>query len=123
MDFVKTPDALWRGFLNRCPCCGRGGLLHKFIIPYTACSSCGLDFAPLRSDDGPAWATVLLTGHLIVPFIFWGVESDLPTGPVTALLIALVLGMGAVILPRAKGVFMAVMWVTRVRPTRAVTPD
>lgn len=112
MSNIKT--ILKRGFFNRCPNCGQGKLLRGYITPLENCTHCGLEFAPLRADDGPAWATILITGHLAMPFAFWLLEyPTLSTNTIIAILIGLVIAMSAVILPRAKGIFMAVIWMTQ----------
>ena len=41
-----------------------------------ACPVCGTELFHHRADDGPAWATILITGHLLAPlmlvvFITW----------------------------------------------------
>lgn len=109
-----TSTILKRGFFNRCPRCGEGKLLRRYISPYQNCSNCELDFAPLRADDGPAWATILITGHLSMPFAFWLLEyPTLSTNAIIAILIGLVVGLSAIILPRSKGIFMAILWMTQ----------
>lgn len=111
---VTWSTALSRGFALKCPHCGVGKLLHGYISPNKCCSSCSLDFEPLRADDGPAWITILLTGHIVMPFAFILLEDD--TRSVTTvilILIALVLFFSALILPRAKGVFMSIIWLTQ----------
>lgn len=112
----STNITIKRGFFNRCPQCGNGHLLRGFITANSNCSHCTLDFAPLRADDGPAWATILITGHLAMPFAFWLLEYEsLSTNVIIAILIAIVIAMSAVILPRAKGVFMAIIWMTQAK--------
>lgn len=109
-----TYHVIKRGFFNQCPQCGGGKLLHKYITPHKNCAQCHLDFAPLRADDGPAWATILITGHLVMPFAFWMLEyENLSTNFIIAALIAIVIAMSIVILPRAKGIFMAIIWMTQ----------
>lgn len=31
------------------------------------CSSCGEHFGKIHADDGPAWLTIIIVGHLVVP--------------------------------------------------------
>jgi uncharacterized protein (DUF983 family) len=116
LTHITARQALHRGFFFRCPSCGQGLLLRGYLTPEKQCSHCHLDFAALRADDGPAWATILVTGHLMVPFMFWVLESGLQSmWLMIAILIALALVMMAVILPRAKGMFMAIIWLTQVQ--------
>ncbi len=104
-------QTLTRGFFGKCPECGEGKMLKKYTTPNESCANCNLDFAPLRADDGPAWATILITGHLTMPFTFLlfdiGMESVLL---IIALSILFICGLSLLILPRAKGMFMAMIW-------------
>ncbi len=108
---VNKKQIIKRGFFNTCPKCGVGKILHGYITPYDACSHCAQDFNVLRADDGPAWLTVLITGHLTMPFVFFMLEWNLDKLWLEILLpCLLIVGLSAIILPRAKGVFMAIIW-------------
>jgi uncharacterized protein (DUF983 family) len=107
----SLPEALRRGFLGRCPNCGEGRLLRGYLTVELACAVCGQDFTPFRADDGPAYLTILLVGHLVVapllcfPFI-WTWNPVL----VVALSLSLVLGVTLTALPRIKGAFIGLLW-------------
>lgn len=103
-----------RGFHLKCPKCGEGKLLRRYIIPLTHCPSCAEDFLPLRADDGPAWATILITGHIIVPlsYSFLSLDEDALWLEISVIIMA-ALALTALILPRAKGLFMAVIWMSK----------
>ena len=59
-----------RGLRGRCPHCGKGKLLYRYLKVEPVCQSCGHDLDRYPSDDGPAYFTVLIVGHLvIVPFL------------------------------------------------------
>ena len=60
---------LWRGILKHCPQCGVGSLLTGYLKPESCCSHCGEDFRHISADDGPAWLTLLLVGHAVVPLM------------------------------------------------------
>ncbi len=110
----QLKQILKRGFGNKCPQCGEGKILHKYTVPFKECSSCKLDYEMLRADDGPAWATILISGHLSSPFMFWILGLGLDNLWLEiSLCIAFVLGLAALILPRAKGIFMALIWLTQ----------
>lgn len=115
MTDLTTGTILKRGLAGLCPRCGKGKLLRAYITPNKSCNACGLDFEPLRADDGPAWATILITGHISMPFAFWllDAQSQLSTFTQTAILIGFVLALSAAILPRAKGAFMAIIWMSK----------
>lgn len=113
-------QTLKRGFFAKCPKCGEGKLLHKYTTPLKSCSQCNLDFEPLRADDGPAWATILIAGHLTMPFTFLlfdlGFES---VELITLLSIGFISALSLLILPRAKGMFMAMIWNTQSKKTES----
>ena len=60
---------LWRGLLKQCPQCGVGPLLTGYLKPEPCCSHCGEDFRHISADDGPAWVTLLVVGHAVVPLM------------------------------------------------------
>lgn len=106
--FVK---AALRGFSGRCPNCGRGKILHAYLKPVAHCSQCAEAFGHIRADDGPAWLTILITGHLLIPVLLmveqhsaWPLWAAMSFWPVLGL------GLVLVLLPRVKGVFIAIIW-------------
>lgn len=120
----ETQNTLIRGFKNRCPSCGEGKLLRGYTTPNETCSHCDLDFEPLRADDGPAWATILIAGHLAMPFVFWILEQQLNNTAVEiSASVAVIVALCAVILPRAKGMFMAVIWMMHVKKDKKNLSD
>ena len=58
-----------RGFLCRCPRCGRGNLFRAWLKPVETCPACGEDLSHQRADDFPPYITMVLTGHILVPLI------------------------------------------------------
>ena len=78
-----------------------------------ACACCGLRTGLIRADDGPAWATILLVGHLISPVFFvFATRHEMPWLPFIVVA-GLVIALSLLILPRMKGVFVGVIWATR----------
>lgn len=108
-------DGIWciikKGLRCRCPQCGQGRLLRGYLAPEAKCSVCAENFEKLRADDGPAWLTILLTGHVIAPLFVEMVRHPiLPEWATILVLMLLSLVLGGVLLPRCKGVFMALIW-------------
>jgi uncharacterized protein (DUF983 family) len=64
---VNFWTALKRGFVRRCPRCGQGSLFKGYLTMADHCSNCQLAFEPYRSDDVPAYFTILIVGHIVVP--------------------------------------------------------
>lgn len=109
-----TWPALARGFRRTCPRCGKGPLLFNYLKVHDNCASCGQEFFHHRADDGPAYLTILLVGHLMAPalhvsFVQWRPE------PLTLFLIFAVgcLGLSLYLLPRLKGAVVAYQWARR----------
>jgi uncharacterized protein (DUF983 family) len=63
--------AMKRGFVGRCPRCGKGKLFRAFLKVDDHCSECGLDFTPHRADDLPAYLVIVIVGHIVVPTALW----------------------------------------------------
>ncbi|MFL2845211.1 MAG: DUF983 domain-containing protein [Candidatus Puniceispirillaceae bacterium] len=104
---------LWRGIQKRCPKCGIGAVLTGYLKPASSCSHCGEDFSHISADDGPAWLTLLIVGHAIVPLMLvFGRDNAIPAWfSITSLTLITLFGVYFV-LPRAKGAFIALIWVT-----------
>ena len=62
-------QAMWRGFLGRCPHCGEGKLFARFLKVADHCASCGEELFHQRADDFPAYLVIALVGHAVVPSI------------------------------------------------------
>jgi uncharacterized protein (DUF983 family) len=115
-----TGLAIRRGLALRCPACGKGHILAGYLKPADQCDVCGQNFQDIRADDGPAWATILLVGHLTAPSFFL---FHRPGGAsIVALIVVcvLVVGLTLAILPRAKGLFIGAIWANRAGDA---TPD
>lgn len=103
--------ALKRGLAERCPNCGRGKLYARYLKVEPVCEACGHELARYPADDGPAYFTILIVGHLVVaPLLLfpWVWEADpmvvLPLTLIPLLLLTLLL------LPRIKGAFIGALW-------------
>lgn len=103
-----------RGFARRCPCCGNASLFDGYLTVAQACPACGEPLHHHRADDGPAYLTILVVGHALIP-VFHLAFSQLRDHP---LLMALAISAVAVVLslwllPRMKGFVVAVQWSRR----------
>lgn len=105
--------AIRRGLALRCPSCGKGRILSGYLRPADACEACGEDFRSIRADDGPAWATILLVGHITAPSFFLFHRPGGASAIALILVCALVIGLTLAILPRAKGLFIGAIWANR----------
>lgn len=113
-EAAATRPDLWtaikRGLALRCPVCGAGKLFRSYLKLYDRCGGCGATLSELRADDGPAWATILIVGHLIVPFFILTVRSNAPDWIYYAVFFPLTIALTLLLLPRCKGVFVALLY-------------
>jgi uncharacterized protein (DUF983 family) len=106
--------AMTRGLRRRCPACGEGAMFDGFLKVRDACPACGQALHHHRADDAPAWATMLIVGHVMVPLIF--LARDIESMPVWAHMTVwplAALGLSLAILPRLKGAIVAYQWAVR----------
>jgi uncharacterized protein (DUF983 family) len=99
-----------RGWRCRCPSCGRGRLLRRFLKPVEACSNCGEAFGHMRADDFPPYLTILIVGHVVVPLVLMAHQRGLPMEIAMLLWVPLTLAMTLLVLPRCKGAVIGLMW-------------
>lgn len=106
--------ALLRGWRRRCPACGQGALFEGYLKVRGACTTCGEDLHHQRADDGPAYMTILIVGHLMAPVMLWVFVTYRPSP--LALIIGFTLGcvgLSLYLLPRFKGSLVALQWAKR----------
>src|ERR1700743_583327 len=110
IDF-KT-SALY-ALLARCPCCGQGKLFRSYLKQVEACSACGEKFGAIRADDAAPWLTIILVGHIFLPLaLAFAMVSILPVLASAMLWSVVLVGLSLLILPRAKALFIAILWRT-----------
>lgn len=110
----STLTAICRGALGRCPRCGQGRLLHRYLKMVDRCSVCGEAFGHYRTDDAAPWLTILVVGHITVPIILiCEMNFQLPLALALAIYLPLIVGLTLFLLPRCKGVMAAVLWATK----------
>lgn len=109
-----------RGLGGHCPACGKGRLFWKYLKVSGRCESCDHDLARYPADDGPAYLTILITGHLVVaPMLFFPIvwESN-PLYSLPIILSALA-AITLTVLPRIKGGWIGLMYAIGARDTDA----
>ncbi len=107
-DALRT---LARGALGRCPKCGQGRLFGRYLKVVECCAACGEPYGHYRADDAPPWLTILIVGHITVPLILFAEEMFEPPPWVEfAIYLPAVLLFTLLILPRCKGVILAILW-------------
>jgi uncharacterized protein (DUF983 family) len=104
-------SAMFFGWKRLCPKCGQGELMSSYLKVRLGCSSCSQDFHYQRADDGPAYITVLIIGHLLVPLILVFYEFFRLNPLIMAISLSTVAVLLALyLLPRIKGALIGLQW-------------
>ena len=107
------PAAL-RGWRRRCPNCGSGPMLRGYLTVRDECAVCGETLSHHRADDGPAYLTILIVGHIMAPSLLFVFTTFRPE----PLVLAASFSIGSValslyLLPRLKGMMVGIQWAKR----------
>ncbi|QQA43648.1 DUF983 domain-containing protein [Pelagovum pacificum] len=109
-----TKRAMMRGFRKRCPNCGNGPLFEGYLKVVDHCPVCEEALYHHRADDGPAYLTILVVGHIVAPLlhvVFTAFRPD-PLVLFTIFTVASV-AMSLFLLPRLKGLVVGIQWARR----------
>ena len=107
----ETWPAVWRGFRCRCPNCGNGPILRSYLKVRDHCPVCREELYHHRADDGPAYLTILIVGHIMAPALLWVFTTWRPE-PLILITIFLIgcIGLSLYLLPRLKGAIVGFQW-------------
>ncbi|MBE9639933.1 DUF983 domain-containing protein [Salipiger pacificus] len=107
----ETWPAVWRGFRCRCPNCGNGPILRSYLKVRDHCPVCREELHHHRADDGPAYLTILIVGHIMAPALLWVFTTWRPE-PLILVTIFLIgcIGLSLYLLPRLKGAIVGFQW-------------
>jgi uncharacterized protein (DUF983 family) len=107
--------AVGRGFLGRCPNCGRGAIFRTYLGVNPRCPACGEELSGHRADDAPAFLTLLVAcfvGGLGV-LLTDDASSQMPLLAVAAFWLVVTAVVGLLVLPRLKGAVVGYQWALR----------
>ncbi|UYV36262.1 DUF983 domain-containing protein [Rhodobacteraceae bacterium D3-12] len=103
--------ALRKGWRRRCPNCGSGPLLKSYLKVNDDCSVCREEFHHHRADDGPAYLTILVVGHLMAPLLHFTFVTWRPEPLVLFTIFAIgCVTLSLYLLPRLKGAVIGFQW-------------
>ncbi len=106
--------ALLRGWRRRCPNCGSGPLLKGYLQVRDQCPVCGEELFHHRADDGPAYLTILIVGHVVAPALMFAFVKFRPDPLILATLFAIgCVVLSLYLLPRMKGMIVGIQWAKR----------
>lgn len=104
-------SALMRGFLCRCPHCGKGRMFRAFLKVADECPACREPLHHHRADDAPAYFVILIVGHIVVPMALWVERVYAPSDLVhVALWLPLATGLSLGLLQPIKGALVGLQW-------------
>jgi uncharacterized protein (DUF983 family) len=110
---VPMRKAAGRALRGRCPCCGEGRLFRSYLKQVEACAACNERFGAIRADDAAPWLTIILVGHIFLPLAFIIDLGFLPAWAAALGLAGFFAALSLAILPKAKALFIAILWHTR----------
>ena len=103
--------AVFRGFRRKCPNCGSGPILKSYLKLRQSCSVCREDLSHARADDGPAYLTILIVGHLMAPLLHIVFTAWRPEPLVLFTIFAIgCVTLSLYLLPRLKGAIVGFQW-------------
>ncbi|WP_417719594.1 DUF983 domain-containing protein [Salipiger sp.] len=110
----ETWPAVWKGYRRRCPNCGAGPLMRSYLKVRDHCPVCREELHHHRADDGPAYLTILIVGHLLAPALLFVFTTWRPE-PLILITIFSVgcIGLSLYLLPRLKGAIVGFQWARR----------
>ena len=107
-------SAMLRGWRCRCPACGAGPLLQGYLKVRDTCPVCNEELFHQRADDGPAYVTILIVGHIIGPLMLAIYLRWNPDPLITAALLSVAsVALCLFLLPGIKGAFVGLQWSRR----------
>ena len=110
----SVKPALLRGWRRICPNCGAGPMFKGYLTVRDTCPVCSEELHHHRADDGPAYVTILVCGHLLGPLILMAFEMFRPDPIVLSLVFILFfVALALFLLPRIKGAFIGLQWAKR----------
>ncbi len=110
----ETWPSIRRGWRRRCPKCGRGPMMSSYLKVRDTCVVCGEDLSHHRADDGPAYLTILVVGHLMAPLLHIVFVNFRPEPLVMATGFSIgCIALSLYLLPRFKGGIVGLQWAKR----------
>lgn len=107
--------SMGRGLAHKCPACGEGRLFRRYLKVEPVCGACRHDLAQYRADDGPAYLTILLIGHLVVgPLLFFPVVWEASPWLTLPIILTALLTVTLLVLPRIKGAWVGLTYALQI---------
>jgi uncharacterized protein (DUF983 family) len=108
--------SVFRGVKGLCPACGQGKLFWGYLKVSGHCPSCNHDLDRYPADDGPAYLTILLIGHLIIgPLLLFPIVWRAPTMYSVPIILSAITVVTLLALSRIKGGWIGLMYALGVK--------
>lgn len=103
--------SIGRGLRHRCPACGEGKLFRKYLKVSDACPHCAHPLDRYPADDGPAYVTILVIGHLVIaPLLIFPIVWESPAIYSVPIALSSLTVVTLLLLPRIKGLWIGLMY-------------
>ncbi|MGX9357210.1 DUF983 domain-containing protein [Roseobacteraceae bacterium S113] len=110
----SAKQAMLRGWRRKCPNCGSGPLMKGYLKTRESCQVCREELHHHRADDGPAYLTILIVGHVMVTAMHIAFVHFRPEPLVLFTTFAIgSVGLSLYLLPRLKGAIIGYQWARR----------
>lgn len=108
---IDLGTALMRGLQRKCPCCGKAPAFRGYLKVVDTCRVCDTPLSLYPTDDGPAYITILLVGHLVIaPAFMLGLFTRYPAMQMAIGMTVAMTALTLLILPFVKGAFLGLLW-------------
>ncbi|MEB3702694.1 DUF983 domain-containing protein [Candidatus Bealeia paramacronuclearis] len=116
----SSSKMILRAVCGKCPKCGEGKLFASYLKQVDCCSVCNEPWGLVQADDGPPWLTVFIVLHLLAPVLLIAAKyEDVAYEYLILGISVLALLLCYLILPRAKGAFISIIWKSKAGKTQA----
>jgi uncharacterized protein (DUF983 family) len=107
--------AMKRGFLERCPNCGKGRMFGRYLKVNAECPACHEELHHQRADDAPPYFTIVIVGHIVgaAMLAVEEINDALPLWLHAIVWPLFVVALSLALLPRIKGALIAYQWALR----------
>ncbi|MEO0391374.1 MAG: DUF983 domain-containing protein [Pseudomonadota bacterium] len=100
-----------RGWRRKCPKCGHGALFKGYLQTADHCPVCREPLEIYKADDGPAYLTILIVGHLMAPLLHIVFVRFRPEPLVLFTIFAVgCVALSLYLLPKFKGAIIGYKW-------------
>ncbi|MDI7773770.1 DUF983 domain-containing protein [Asticcacaulis sp. EMRT-3] len=116
---ITLGKVLGRGIRRKCPCCGEASAFKGYLTVVDTCPVCQTPLSLYPTDDGPAYVTMILVGHLVIaPTFLFPFVWHYPLQFVVPVLVVALGLLTLVALPFVKGAFLSLIWYLGLKQAR-----